>query len=203
MKESDYILTISDKVVEEEYREKGSRFLGFAHYCPNEEKAEKLLQDYKKKYYDATHVCYAFRITDNLFRYSDAGEPTGTAGIPIYNAIQHHQLYKVIVFVVRYFGGTKLGTGGLARAYYGTADKVLEKAQKMKEILYGKIYFELDYSQINTLMKLLEQAKGQTGQIDYGAEVKGFVQIPLSKVEYFVKKMTDATRGKGVIKKIA
>jgi len=115
-----------------ELREKASRFIAFAVPCDSVEQVELILQSHRKKYHDATHVCFAFRLGNGISenkRFSDDGEPSGTAGIPILQEISGHKLWNVLLMVIRYYGGTKLGTGGLVRAYGGAAHGVLEMAE--------------------------------------------------------------------------
>ncbi len=99
------------------YKDRGSKFLAFAEPIENEEQAKERIAWYKKKYHDARHVCYAYRLGTNLFRTKDDGEPHGTAGVPILRTIDAKGLDNILVVVVRYFGGTLLGTGGLMVAY--------------------------------------------------------------------------------------
>jgi uncharacterized YigZ family protein len=188
------------QIFQAEYREKGSRFFAFASHCPDVKQAEGLLQKFRKEYYDATHVCYAFRITEQLFRYSDAGEPSGTAGLPIYNAIEHFRLYKVIVIVVRYFGGTKLGKGGLVRAYYEAAFRALNGAEIIEEIQYSKLFVETDYTFLQILLNEINKFSGKADELEYADLVKGYVQIPVSHVQDFRKAMTNATHGKIILR---
>lgn len=113
------------------YKDRGSRFLAFAEPIANEEEAKARINWYKKKYHDARHVCYAYRLSDTIWRTKDDGEPHGTAGTPILRSIDARQLSMVLVVVVRYFGGTLLGTGGLMVAYREAACDALDKAQKI------------------------------------------------------------------------
>ncbi len=110
------------------YKDRGSKFLSFAEHIADEEEAKTRITWYKKKYHDARHVCYAYRLGDNLWRTKDDGEPHGTAGMPILRAIDTKQLDYILVVVVRYFGGTLLGTGGLINAYREAARDALKKA---------------------------------------------------------------------------
>lgn len=116
------------------YKEKGSKFLSFAEPIESEEQAKARILFYRKKYHDARHVCYAYKLDDNLWRAKDDGEPHGTAGMPILRAINAKGLNYVLVVVVRYFGGTLLGTGGLMVAYREASKDALEKAE-IKEII--------------------------------------------------------------------
>ncbi|MCR4665640.1 MAG: YigZ family protein [Paludibacteraceae bacterium] len=107
------------------YKSKGSKFLSFAEEISNEDDAKELIAKYKKKYHDARHVCYAYRLGENLWRTKDDGEPHGTAGLPILRAIDGAKKDNILVVVVRYFGGTLLGTGGLMVAYREAAKEAL------------------------------------------------------------------------------
>ncbi len=111
------------------YKDRGSKFLSFAEPIADEEQAKQRITVYKKKYHDARHVCYAYRLGDNLWRTKDDGEPHGTAGLPILRSIDAKQLDHILVVVVRYFGGTLLGTGGLMVAYREATRDALEKAE--------------------------------------------------------------------------
>ena len=118
-----HIVTSSGKGI---YKDRGSKFLGFAEPIANEEEAKARIAWYKKKYHDARHVCYAYRLSEDLWRTKDDGEPHGTAGLPILRSIDARNLDKVLVVVVRYFGGTLLGTGGLMVAYREASKAALE-----------------------------------------------------------------------------
>lgn len=111
------------------YKDRGSKFLSFAEPIADEEQAKQRIAVYKKKYHDARHVCYAYRLGDNLWRTKDDGEPHGTAGLSILRSIDAKQLDHILVVVVRYFGGTLLGTGGLMVAYREATRDALEKAE--------------------------------------------------------------------------
>ncbi|MCQ2342225.1 MAG: YigZ family protein [Paludibacteraceae bacterium] len=109
------------------YKDRGSKFMSFAESISTEDEAKSRIAWYKKKYHDARHVCYAYRLGENLFRTKDDGEPHGTAGLPILRAIDAAKLDNILVVVVRYFGGTLLGTGGLVVAYReATKDAIKE-----------------------------------------------------------------------------
>ena len=108
------------------YKDRGSKFLAFAEPIANEEEAKTRIAWYKKKYHDARHVCYAYRLGKDLFRTKDDGEPHGTAGMPILRSIDAQGLDNILVVVVRYFGGTLLGTGGLMVAYREATKEALK-----------------------------------------------------------------------------
>ncbi|MBQ0076410.1 MAG: YigZ family protein [Bacteroidales bacterium] len=109
------------------YKDRGSKFLSFAESISSEDEAKERIVWYKKKYHDARHVCYAYRLGPNLFRTKDDGEPHGTAGIPILRTIDAAKLDNILVVVVRYFGGTLLGTGGLMVAYREATKSAISK----------------------------------------------------------------------------
>ena len=108
------------------YKDRGSKFLGFAEPIKDEDEAKARVAWYKKKYHDARHVCYAYRLGPNLWRTKDDGEPHGTAGAPILRSIDARNLDNILVVVVRYFGGTLLGTGGLMVAYREASKAALD-----------------------------------------------------------------------------
>jgi uncharacterized YigZ family protein len=112
------------------YKEKGSKFIAYAMAVQSEEEVKQIVKDFKKKYYDARHHCYAYRLGERGERYReyDDREPSGTAGRPIHGQLRSRNLTNVLVVVVRYFGGTKLGTSGLLQAYKSAASDALDKA---------------------------------------------------------------------------
>lgn len=175
---------------------KGSQFLGYAFRVETIEAANEKLANIKKKYYDATHHTYAYKLKTGEEKYSDDGEPNGTAGIRILNSINHFNLIDIILIVVRYFGGTKLGVGPLGKAYGETALELLKSSQLIELNKYEKIKIEYNYEYSSTVYHFLE--KYQCKSID-----NGFSQVPLitcliKPTDYlnFSKAITDATSGK-------
>lgn len=145
-------LPVSIKTIKSSYefqfKEKGSLFVGYASPCAKEEEAGQILEEKKKQYYDATHNCYAYKVLPESIKYSDDGEPSGTAGIRILNAIQHFDLTNLIVISTRYFGGTKLGVGPLGKAYYNSAFGTLKDAKIVKQINYSLfvLYYDFEFT---------------------------------------------------------
>jgi len=155
MEEKSSIKTINS-FNESKFKEKGSIFIGKAYEVKNKNEADTLLAKVRKKYFDATHVCFAYRLVDHTFQYSDDGEPSGTAGIRIMNAIEHHNLTNTLVMVIRYYGGTKLGVGPLGKAYYKAAYDTLTSAKIKTQKFYSIIKIIFDYnftSQVHHIIK--------------------------------------------------
>jgi uncharacterized YigZ family protein len=144
MVEKDEIFTIK-AFSESKFKERGSQFIGLAYPIESTEDFNKIHSEVKKKFFDASHHCYAFRLVNSEFRYSDAGEPNGTAGIRILNAIDHYEFTNVLVLVLRYFGGTKLGVGPLGKAYYHSAELTLKSAEIIKKNAFQKISIKADF----------------------------------------------------------
>lgn len=156
------------------YTEKRSRFIGQAFPATSPEEAIAVVEDVRKKYNDARHVCWAWRLgTDDVAveRSSDDGEPSGSAGKPILGRLISHDVRNVVLTVVRYFGGVKLGTGGLAVAYRTTADEALEKSDVREVILYEHYALAFPFELINPVMMLLRETGAEVTKSD--ADVHG------------------------------
>lgn len=134
---------------------KGSVFIAYAVRAETPEQALEFLRDIAARYADASHLCWAYRIGAH-YRFSDAGEPSGTAGQPIYRAIEGQGLDQVVVGVVRYFGGTKLGAGGLVRAYGGVAAEALRKAEKRQEFPQQDVEIRVPFDRLGSLYHVLD-----------------------------------------------
>lgn len=142
---------------ESEFRikEKGSSFVSFSKPIKNVEDAASFLSSLRKKYYDATHHCYSYQFVDGSFKYSDDGEPNGTAGKRIYNAQSHFELINLVTVVVRYYGGVKLGVGPLGKAYYESAFKCLESSKIEVMILHQRIQIQYEFEFSNFIHHLI------------------------------------------------
>lgn len=170
-----------------------SRFLTFVYGDVDASDAARKIAELKKKYYDSTHVCYAYIAdeTGNEFRFSDDGEPSGTAGIPIYEAIKNGGYKKVLVAVVRYFGGIKLGAGGLVRAYGGCASEALDSAQKKIYVLSDifEAFFNIGlYSKVGKAVT----ARGKIIEQQFDTEVKLVFALPQGNDCSFLRDVTSA-----------
>ncbi len=148
------ILTV-DNFAEVTYEEKSSVFIGQVYHCETENEAANILEPIKKKHYDTPHHCYAYKLITEQFKYSDDGEPNGSAGIRILNAIEHFNLINVIVVITRYYGGTKLGVGPLGKAYYTSAYDVLKNAKKLEKVFFQKVNIEADFNYISHIHRIL------------------------------------------------
>jgi uncharacterized YigZ family protein len=181
-------------------KEKSSVFIAQAYPVENEGEAQATLEKIKKKYYDATHHCYAYKLLGDQIKYSDSGEPSGTAGIRILNAINHFNLSKILVVVIRYFGGTKLGVGPLGKAYYNSVLQTLERSHIVEKIGYKKIIIDADLKQINNVFHLLEEFKGKINNSEYSDYVKFECLVPLEKIEQFISNLKELSKGEIKIK---
>ncbi len=142
---------------ESKFKEKGSVFIGQVFQITRKEQSEAILNKARKKFYDATHICFAFRLDDNSFHYSDDGEPSGTAGIRILNAIEHFSFLNTLVLIIRYYGGTKLGVGPLGKAYYQTAFDVLNSAKVETQKYFSRVKIEFDYNLTSQVHHIIKQ----------------------------------------------
>jgi len=177
---------------------KGSKFLGYAYPVESLEEIETVLHDIRKKYYDATHHCYAWQLgsgNDMTFRYNDDGEPSRTAGKPIYGAIQRLDLTDVLVISIRYYGGTKLGTGGLIRAYGQSASDTLN-AGKIKTVEIGdKLHFTSTYEQHPIIMRIVNQYHIISFDQQFAEDVKITIEIDENFTQKILEEVKNATNG--------
>ncbi|MCK5817616.1 MAG: YigZ family protein [Candidatus Marinimicrobia bacterium] len=178
---------------------KGSKFLGFAYPVESSEEIESILHDTRKKYYDATHHCYAWQLgngNDMTFRYNDDGEPSGTAGKPIYGAIQRLDLTHVLIISIRYYGGTKLGTGGLIRAYGQSASDTLDAA-KIKTVEIGDtINFTCSYEQHPIILRVVNQYHLINLEQNFTEDININIEIDENDTNKIIDEIKNATNGK-------
>lgn len=179
-----------------EIKIKGSSFIGVAAPVLDKSAAEAVLESLSKKYYDATHHCYAYTLgvePHQSTRYSDDGEPSGTAGRPILQAIRGKNLTDLIVVVTRYFGGTKLGTGGLTRAYSDCAQATLDQAVVITKIITGTVRIAYPYTETNAVMRLIQSVNGRIVHSEYGQAVSLTVEVRLREIGAFKANLIDRT----------
>ena len=186
------------------YEEKKSRFIGEAHRISSEEEALRILEETRKRYYDARHHCYAYvlGIREDTVKCSDDGEPQKTAGVPILNVIRGAGLSDVLVVVTRYFGGTLLGTGGLQRAYTKAASAAVEDGGVLKKspaIRYG---ISASYTDFGKIRYYLNEAGLAVSDEVYSDGVACGVSVPFEKEGGFLKKITDITAGRAKLERL-
>ena len=181
---------------ESKFKEKGSLFIGQAYPVNSVEEAEEILAEIRKEHYDATHHCYSYQIMDNDPKYSDDGEPNGTAGIRIQNAINHFDLTNVLVVSIRYYGGTKLGVGPLGKAYYKSAYDALVECKVQTKKNYSKVKVSFDYDLISKIHHHLNQHT--TKIIDNIFEEKPAIlfHIISSEIDNLNSSLVEATNNK-------
>ncbi len=163
------------------YKEKGSKFLGFAFPVRNETDVAAHLEALATKYYDARHHCYAWRLGPEGKRYraNDAGEPNHSAGDPILNEIKSRELFDVLVVVVRYFGGTKLGISGLIEAYGVSAAEALDAATKLERTLTEPIHIIFAYGQTSEVGRVIQKFSLKPSHSEYGADCRQSFEVRL------------------------
>ena len=152
--------TIASSVQEVIFKEKSSKFLGYAFPVTSEEEIKTHLEEVKKAHFSARHWCYAWQLgygTNQRYRANDDGEPNNTAGIPIYGQIQSFELTNILVIVVRYFGGIKLGVGGLVQAYKTTAQLTLQEAEIEEKLITEELCIRFDYPLMNKVMRVVKE----------------------------------------------
>jgi uncharacterized YigZ family protein len=148
-------------------KEKGSAFTGQAYFMSDSDECIKKLNEIKKEFYDATHHCYCYKLNSGETKYSDNGEPSGTAGIRILNAIEHFDLTDIMVVVIRYFGGTKLGVGPLGKAYYESAFNVLKSSQIIVKNPFQQISVTTNFDKMGHVFRLLSTFNAKKVTSDY------------------------------------
>ena len=189
---------------EAEYVEKRSRFIATLSPVTSEEEATAQIEALRKKYYDARHNCYAYIVfsedgRDRIERSSDDGEPSGTAGRPMLDVLSGHQLRNVLVVVTRYFGGVKLGPGGLVRAY-GTAVKDAIIKSDLSPIKNGrKLTLKLDYTALGTIQHRMQELEAEEIDSTYDDGVTLTMVLPSGNYERFRKDLTQIFAGKEVV----
>ena len=152
--------TIASSVQEVIFKEKSSKFLGYAFPVTSEEEIKAHLEEVKKAHFSARHWCYAWQLgygTNQRYRANDDGEPNNTAGIPIYGQIQSFELTNILVIVVRYFGGIKLGVGGLVQAYKTTAQLTLQEDEIEEKLITEELRIRFDYPLMNKVMRVVKE----------------------------------------------
>ena len=183
--------------VSSEFIEKKSKFIGNLFYVENSEEAEKVINATKKKYFDAKHNCVAYRVVEDekiIERFSDDGEPSGTAGLPLLNILQKNNLVNVVIIVTRYFGGILLGTGGLVRAYQNSLMLALEKSTKINKILGNVLEVTLEYSEFENFKYYCKNNKINIIETKYQENIVCKIELEEDKKQ----KLNDDFRTKNI-----
>lgn len=180
---------------EDEFTEKRSRFIGRVWCVETEEEALERIQEMKKQHADATHNCWAYIIRDGAVRFSDDGEPGGTAGMPMMQVLQREGLNNVVCVVTRYFGGILLGAGGLVRAYTRGAKIAVDAAGKSMKRVWSVLYVPCPYHLYERVKLEVASFGGAIRDTQFGAEVELEILVPQAQGEPFLNRLTDLSSG--------
>lgn len=186
-----------------EIEEKRSKFIASIFYVETIEEVENTIKQVKKKYYDAKHNCYAYIINEKgniLKRFSDDGEPSGTAGSPILNTIEKNNLYNVLIIVTRYFGGILLGTGGLVRAYTEAAIKSIEKAGIVEQELGYEIEIAMTYQDFEKLKYYCNKNNIDITNIEYKENIICKIELTNDEMNKLLSNSMYENRGANILK---
>ncbi|HAF30263.1 MAG TPA: YigZ family protein [Bacteroidales bacterium] len=178
----DEYLTIS-KPSEGLFKDRGSKFLAFAYPVSSEEEIKAIQEQLRSDYHDARHHCYAYMLgpEKEIFRINDDGEPSSTAGKPILGQIRSFDLTNILIVVIRYFGGTKLGVGGLINAYKTAAEEALKNAKIIKKTLHDIYVLKYEYPEMNEVMRIMKEE--QIEHIDQNFELSCSITLSLRKAD--------------------
>lgn len=180
---------------EDEFTEKRSRFIGRVWPVETEAEALEKIAAMQKRHYDATHNCWAYVIRDGAVRFSDDGEPGGTAGMPMVQVLQKEGLFNVVCVVTRYFGGTLLGAGGLVRAYTRGAKLAVDAAGKSMKRVWAALYVPCPYSYYERVKLLVGAFSGVIQSTQFTSEVELEILVPQSQAQPFFDRLADLTAG--------
>lgn len=184
-----------------EIKVKGSRFIAEAFPVSSEQEAISRIEQIRRREHAATHHCAAYRIgpAGHLYRHNDDGEPSGTAGVPILRQLEGRELTNVLVVVTRYFGGTKLGTGGLARAYTEAAAAVLDQTKSIEHVISERVNVSFNYEDTTPAMQTIEKFAAKVLDSQYTHRTELTLAVPRSRADTFAEAFVDALGGRGEI----
>ena len=185
MEEKDTYNTIERSPEPVLFKDKNSKFIGYAFPVLSEDEVKEILENLKKEHRTARHWCYAYQLgTENIsYRANDDGEPNNSAGLPIYGQIQSFELTNILIVVVRYFGGVKLGVSGLINAYKTTAQMVLENSIIVEKTINIKYLISFDYKNMNTIMRIIKEKN--LNMVDQKLEMDCQIIISVRKRDAF------------------
>lgn len=186
---------VPTKDADAEFVERRSRFIGHIFRTETEEEALACLKRMRENYWDATHNVYAYIIRDGATRFSDDGEPGGTAGMPVLQVLQREGIFNVTCVVTRYFGGILLGAGGLVRAYAHSAKIALDAAGRSVKQVWTKVYLPCPYSWFERIKLEVAAFGGVIENTDFGADVSFDLLLPEAQVQPFLDRVLDASAG--------
>ncbi|MBO2527513.1 MAG: YigZ family protein [Clostridiales bacterium] len=190
---NEYLVPTQD--ADAEFVERRSRFIGHIFLTETEEEALTRLKQMRETYWDATHNVYAYIIRDGATRFSDDGEPGGTAGMPVLQVLQREGMFNVTCVVTRYFGGILLGAGGLVRAYAHSAKLALDAAGKSVKRVWTRVYLPCPYSWFERIKLEVAAFGGIIRNTDFGADVSFDLILPELQVKPFLERVTDLSAG--------
>ena len=203
----DEFITIENNVISE-FTEKKSKFIGNLFYVESIKEAEEIVKKTKKKYFDAKHNCIAYRVIEDgkiVESFSDDGEPSGTAGLPMLNILQKNNLVNVLIIVTRYFGGILLGTGGLVRAYQNSLMLSIEKSKKLIKCLGEYLEVTMDYSDFDSFKYYCRNNKINIVEINYKENIVCKIELEEDRktklIDDFETKNINLTNVKELYKK--
>ena len=189
----EYLVPTRD--AQDEFVEKRSRFIGYLFHTPTEEEAVARIKAMREKHWDATHNVYAYIIHKGPTRFSDDGEPGGTAGMPTLQVLQREGLEDVCCVVTRYFGGILLGAGGLVRAYAHGAKLAVDAAGKSIRRIWDVIYLPVPYSWYERMLQEIQRFGGVVRETQFGADVELEVLTPQGQTQDFLARVVDLSAG--------
>ena len=195
-----YLVPDADAMIE--MRILNSRFIGLVSRAESTEEARRYVQSVRKRFPDASHYVFAFAAgfgNTTIHGMSDDGEPSGTAGKPVLSVVKGSDLGDIVTVVVRYFGGTKLGTGGLVRAYTATTKAVLEKVTRVRKIHRVSAVITVDYAQYDICKKTVVEHEGVLNRVEFNNLVSLYVALPRECVDKIVTTVGDFTSGRACV----
>lgn len=196
--------TILAEAIESTTEEKNSEFLTFLHPVTSREEAMVQVDFYRKQYPDAAHVCWAYVIGNTrqpqTQAFSDDGEPSGTAGKPMLHVLTERDVGNSLAVVVRYFGGVKLGAGGLVRAYSGAVSEAVNCAQLVQVTPYVQMQVVVDFAKETKVRHLVNKYEGQILSVDYATRVTLDISVAAAQAELFAQQVTNETAGDAVVR---
>ncbi|ASV31956.1 IMPACT family protein [Maribacter cobaltidurans] len=190
-KESATYRTITQPSEEILYKERKSKFYGYAFPVQSEEEVKSIIEELKKKHPTANHVCYAWQlgVTDISYRANDDGEPNNSAGMPIYGQIQSFEVTNILIAVARIFGGTKLGVGGLISAYREAAKIALENSRIEERVLKGQLQITFDYEEMDTVMRFIKKHQLEIDSQELHLNCKIIISVPKNHFRDILSKL--------------